>query len=714
MGFNYVLVCLLALATCIAIFNVNELQLTWSEPVSFLQAVPKKNGKSGGQSRKSSRRTGQSNPSGTGQGPSGRRRFGVVGSAGRPDDVSLPETAPYSPPEPDYGGPFQSGLGSSRRSRTSERNGIPPTHHLPEPDYDTKGATGGSDEDRGSRRSVRKRLSRNKGFNAANLIAHQAAAKALVSHGGGAPASVSARQRSVDRLVTTMLSLDYDFYDETVFTNVQMSPETPYNMINECQEAFTNLLTLVSEFNMKVQRIKTVQDNVRHCNCGTNNCARCQDNMDIFDSNRKDHNDLSDELISLIGFVNKHCVTGTENMYESDEQRRNTRDLYNKLYDTIMRKNRGVVTGLLLRCDAIKLIRKLTKKRTTCKKCKKDHETCKKHKKLQKELEELENARTANKMEVDGHLGWASKNIGLLPPYLIAELEKTEHDDEKYLISQLIVKECMKTLSLTSLESSRMQNIYKASLDASTSMTGKRGKKTQKKSQPTGRTDTQSSSTGTGGFGTVSSRSSTRKTKSEKPRQKGPFDTTLRVVYKKDLSGSTLIWLPAKGTTSKHRSSVRSHSGAVGSRTSTHKKKGKHRPEISKGPTPEASGMLVRPPQTPIPDPSTGAIPKTTRRGLGYTEFQTEDTRGGDTSVTRSRHGPDFGGTFGTRGRQTPGIEGGVQGPRDDSPYGTRGRHTSGARSRRGPEHESPYDTRGRQTPGARGGQSTGRKGPYI
>ncbi|KAJ1608554.1 signal peptide containing protein, partial [Cryptosporidium canis] len=606
MGFNYVSVCLLALATCIAIFNVNELQLTWSGPVSFLQAVPKKNGKSGGQSRQSSRRPAQSNHPGAGHGPSRRRRFGVTGNAGRPDDVSLPETAPFSPPEPDYDGPILSGLGSSRRSRTSERNGVPPTFMLPEPDYDTNGATGGFGEDRGTRSSVRKRMSRTPGFNAANLIANQAAANALVSHGGGFPASGSARQRSINKLVGTMLSLNFEFYDESVFSNVHMSPETPYNMMDECQEAFTKLVQLIAEYNLKVQRIKTAQDNVRHCNCGTNNCARCQDSMEIFDSNREDHNDLSDEIISLIYFINKHCVSGIENMYESYEQRRSTHDLYTKLYDSINKKNRSVIEGLLLRCDALELIQKLVKKRTECKKCKKDNEACRKHKELQKELEELENAKTVNSMEVESTLRWASQNIGKLPPYLIKELEKTEYDDEKYLTSQMLVRQCMQKLKLSSLESLRLRNMYEASLEASTSLDGKGGKKTQKKSQPSKRTGTQSRSTGTGGFGTVSSRSSTRRTKPKKPHPQGPFGTTQRVVYRKNLSGSTLLRLPAKGTTSKHRSSVRSHSGSVGSRTSTHRKKGKRRPELSKGPTPGATGTLVRPPQTPIPDPSTG------------------------------------------------------------------------------------------------------------
>lgn len=362
-----------------------------------------------------------------------------------PVQVPLPPT--------DYGDPMDSTSNTGGDEGPSSRI-APPELLLPEPDYrseDNEFETGSRSGD-----LIRRRISRNRGFNLSNLLANQAQAIVRGSSKGGSQETTE--EKRVRRRIGTVMRESLEYVDDTQFRSEVFSTEIPRNLEEKCQNALLELLKLVELVNLNVRKLSTIQEYLRNCNCGTNNCAKCQDFSLSYDSHRSELTRLKDLLSSKIKFLYENCYSGRENKYESEYYTEFFKSLFSELHNEVTNKNRAHARNLLLRCEIMMITDKIMSKQTGCRKCKKKHEVCSKHSYLLTELREIESLKSKNSLIIQSSMNTLSLKISSLPTRLIRQLCELEAEDETFVESQIAVKECMNKLNIKSLGAPRLNN----------------------------------------------------------------------------------------------------------------------------------------------------------------------------------------------------------------------------------------------------------------
>ncbi|OII71224.1 uncharacterized protein cubi_01699 [Cryptosporidium ubiquitum] len=420
----------------------------------------------------------------------------------------------FSLPPPDYDDDSPTSPANTRMNREPSFKAVPPQLLLPEADYHDSDLEEQSSASFEPRDITRRRISRSKNFNACNLLANQAIAVSRRSSSRFGSQEMAFEGEKTKRKINSILRESLSYASQQ-FSQEVLSTEVPYGLIEKCREEFAESLKLVKHINSEITELKLIQEYLRNCNCGTNNCVKCQDYSNAYTAHKSKLAQLKNLLSSKMEFLYEDCFSGTSNKYESESYASIFSSLYTTLYNEITKKNRYHVKNLLLKCEIVVITDKILEKQRSCRKCKKKHEVCKKHSALLQKLREIESTKSKNNSIIKSSIDIINGRMNSLPTRLINDLFELEEQDEKFLTSQIVVKECMNKLKITSVNMSTLGNINSSSTKT---------KKSSKKKSSIGRTATRSSSYRPGFVGTIQTGTGTN---SSKRTQGGATETTL-------------------------------------------------------------------------------------------------------------------------------------------------------------------------------------------
>ncbi|KAH8583622.1 signal peptide containing [Cryptosporidium sp. chipmunk genotype I] len=543
-----------------------------------------------------------------------RRSNSATGSSNY-DDISTSNPVPFPLPPPDYDDdPSQSTVDRIRRSSESSTQLVvaPPELLLPEPDYHDEDLEEKTKESNKSRNTIRRTLSRKSGFGISNLLANQAVSVARRSFSKGDSQKETVEEKVARRRSRSLSREIFLYVDDTQFSNQVLSLEIPQNLREECKDVFAQLLSLIQKINSEVRELNVIKEYIRNCNCETNNCARCQDHFSLYNFHKAKYLENKSSMESKTEFLFDHCFSGSLNKYESSYYSRYFQELFSALYDQIIKKNRLYTRNLLLKCDIVTITDKIIEKQTKCRSCKKKREVCKEHSNLLQQLREIESAKTKNIADISLIMEDVLLKIGNLPTRMVRDLYRLEEEDEKFLTSQIIVKECMKKLSIKSTDMSALNKIFHKNKSSS--------KKSLRKKPSLGSTATKPSSFRPGFVGNTQTSSARKTQKTAQVSSTSSLSTSSRRPSSRPYEG-------ASGTTTQRASqrlstraksiSRRTPSGAsrrtpssVGIKDSYHSSQSPHPSLLTQ--------HMKTSPYGPFTGPESGAIPKTKWNGEGH------------------------------------------------------------------------------------------------
>ncbi|CUV05997.1 unnamed protein product [Cryptosporidium hominis] len=534
-----------------------------------------------------------------------QRRSSNVASGTLSDEPTPPHPIPFTLPDPDYGNSdFQTSVERSRelRKSSSDLHVVPPEVLLPEPDYEANYPEEESRKSPNTKSAIRRTLSRRAGFNLSNLLANQASyiARRSFSKDDKSKETIEekvARRRSLSLSRETFLSID-----ESQFIGKPLSIQIPYNLISACKYELSDLLKLIKKLNLEVRELKVIKDLIGNCNCRTKNCAMCQENFELYNSHKSRYVQHRSSIQSKIDFLLENCLSGQSNRYESTSYIAFFEELFSLIYEQIIRKNRLHVKNLFHRCEIAVITDKILKKQIKCSKCKKKREVCKKHSSLLQKLREIESVKNQNKLEIEQTMDMINSKIEGLPKRMVQDLCRLEEQDEEFLKSHLKVRECMKKLSITSVNMSALEKIFKKNKSSK--------KKNQKRKSSLGSIATRPSSSRPGFIGETSASIGENiqitpelppSTSSRPSSVRQPSHSDKGVSYKTSKTGR-------KSSTRATSISRRTPSGASRRTTSSPGAKGH---SVSQSPYPSLqTGAMRLSPMGPFSAPESGAIPK--------------------------------------------------------------------------------------------------------
>lgn len=550
-----------------------------------------------------------------GTGTNSQRRSSSVASGAHSNEAASAHSVPFTLPDPDYGNSdFQDSIERSRELRESSSNlhVIPPEVLLPEPDYDANDTEGEYRKSPNTKSAIRRTLSRHAGFTLSNLLANQASYFARRSFSKDGQDKETVEEKVARRRSLGLSRETFSLMDEGEFTGKPLSTQIPYNLISLCKYELSNLLTLIKKLNLKARQLGVIKDRIGNCNCGTKNCAMCQENFELYNSHKSKYLQHKSSIESKIKFLTENCLSGQSNKYESVSFIAFFKELFSLIYEQIIRKNRLHVNNLFLRCEIVAITDKILKKQIKCRKCKKKHEVCKKHSILLQKLREIESSRTKNKLEIEEAMGMIQSKIENLPKRMVQDLCRLEDQDEEFLKSHVKVKECMKKLSITSVNMSALDKIFKKNKSSK--------KKIQKRKSSLGSIATRPSSSRPGFIGETSTGTGgSTKATSEFPPSASSRPTPIRQPSCSDKGASYKTSKMSRITSARAASISRRTPSGASRRTTSSPSTKDHSGSQSPYPSLQTGAMRISP-MGPFSAPDSGAIPKV--RSSGSTTAQ--------------------------------------------------------------------------------------------